>query len=194
MRNKPEYIIIFQKIKDYIFNLKFKSLNLNFSKQLVLLWSILWIISLFMSWVINNDKWHSWNSFNSISWNIWYILIIIILIVVFTILSINYKEKIELYSNISIKNYTIVIFSWILIIIFGIISLSFINWFDIFFKNITYWNWVILSMTAWIIILIWWFIIRKEYKSNNVAVILDEMSKVRNEKKQAEKDNMKLPF
>ncbi len=179
-------------IKCFLKNLKFKSINLTFSKQLVLSWSLIWFISLFLPWIQDNKNWDVWNSFNSISWNIGYLLIILLFFTLFVSLSTNYKEKLKLYSDLSIKNHFIVITVWAFIISFSVILLSFANWLSLFFENISYWKWVILLMTSWIIILIWWFIIKKEYYSEDSEIILNKFNKDR-EKNKIE-DNMKLPF
>ena len=111
---------------------------------------------------------------------------------IFVTISNNYKEKIKLYSDLSIKNHFIIITSWLFILSFSIISLSFISWLNTFSWDMRYWNWIILCMTSSIIILIWWFLTRKEYYSNSSEIILDKLNNDR--KKIKEKNNMKLPF
>lgn len=186
-KNKLKY-----EITEFINNLNFKSNNLTFSKQITILWCVLWYISLFMPWIIDNNLWKNWNSFYSLSWNIWYLLIIILTLPIFVIFSTNYKEKIKLYSDLSLKNHFIIITSGFFVLSFSIIILSFANGLQTFFENTTYWKWVILSMTWWIIILLWWLIIRKEYHNNSSEIILNKLNQDREETK--EKDNMKLPF
>lgn len=180
------------ELKAIIDKFNFKRVNLSLSRQLVLLWTIIWYISLFLPWIVDNKIWEVWNSFYSISWNIWYLLIIILFLPIFVIFSTNYKEKIKLYSDLSLKNHFIIITSWFFVISFSIITLSFINGLHTFFENTSYWKWVILCMTGWIIMLIWWFLIRKEYYNNNSEIILNRLNQNREEAK--EKDNMKLPF
>jgi len=185
-----------RKIKNRFINIidlfKFKSLNLTLPKKIILVWAILNIISLFLPWVVDTKKNIPWNSFNSISWNIWYLLFIIIFIALFIIFSTNYKEKLKLYSNISFKNHFIIINTWIFILSFSIISLSFINWLQTYFESITYGQWTILSMTSWIVILIWGLLLRKEYKKENSEIIFDKINS-QNEVI-PNKNNMKLPF
>jgi len=192
LRNKKIKNNFLNELKIISKNFKFKGLNLSFSKQLVLLWTILWFISLFMPWINNWNNSESWNAFNSLTWNIWYLLIFVFILPIFVILSTNYKEKIKLYSDLSIKNHFTIIASAIFIISFSIITLSFINGFNTFVDNTYYWNGIILSMTSWIIILIWWLLIRKEYYTNSSEIILDKLNQDREKAK--EKDNMKLPF
>jgi hypothetical protein len=186
-KNKKQYII-----KHFIENFKFKSLNLSFSNQLIILWSILWFISLFLPWIKDTDKWITWNAFYSLTWNIGFLLIIILTIPIFVTLSTNYKEKIKLYSDLSLKNHFMIMTSWFFVISFSIITLSFVNGLHTFLENTYYWNWVILCMTSWFIILIWWLIVRKEYYSNSSEIILNKLNQ--NREKTREKDNMKLPF
>ena len=191
-RNKNKQKIIKFDIKCLISNFKFKSINLTLSKQIVLLWVIIWYISLFIPWIKDVNQWINWNAFYSLTWNIGFLLLIILSLPIFVILSTSYKEKIKLYSDLSLKNHFIIITSWIFVISFSIITLSFINWLHTFFENIFYWKGVILSMTAWFIILIWWIIIRKEYYTDSSEIILDKLNQNRKATKQ--EDNMKLPF
>jgi len=181
-----------KKINLILNNLKFKFENLSIPYQVTILWSIIWIVSLFVPWIIDEDKAKVWNSFNSISWNIGFLLIIIFILPVFLTLSNSYKEKIKLYSDLNFKNHFIIINSGLVSISFSIISLSFVIWLSTIGQNIKYWNWPILSMTAWILILIWWLYIRKEFKMTNSEIILEKLSQDREKVK--EKNNMKLPF
>ena len=192
IKNRSTKNINLNKLKSFINNFKFKSINLTFSKQLVLLWCIIWFTSLFLPWIIDIDKSTYKNSFNSLSWNIWFLLIIIFFITIFISLSTNYKEKLKLYSDLSFKNHFIIITSWIFIICLSIITLSFINWLHTLFENKIYWNWIILCMTSWIIILSWWLMIRNEFNSESSEIILNKFNENRDKIK--EKDNMKLPF
>ena len=192
MRNKNKQNNFKDDIKCFLSKIKFKSINLTFSKQIVLIWVIIWYISLFIPWIKDINEWIFWNSFYSLSWNIGFLLMIILSLPIFVILSTSYKEKIKLYSDLSLKNHFIIITSWVFIISFSIITLSFINWLHTFFENIFYWNWVILSMTSWFIILIWWIMIRKEYYADSSEIILDKLNQNRKITKQ--EDNMKLPF
>lgn len=180
------------QFNNLINNIKFKSTNLTISKKIILLWVIISFISLFLPWVKDVEKLISWNSFYSLSWNIGYLLILILIMPIFIIFSTNYKEKIKLYSDLSVKNHFIVITTWFIVVSFSIISLSFINWLHTFFENIFYWNWVILCMTWWFILLFWWFILRKEYYSDSSEIILNKLTQ--NREKLKEEDNMKLPF
>lgn len=181
-----------KEIKNLIKNLKLKYINLSLSQQITVFWSVLWIISLFFPWIINNWNSIKWNSFNSITWNIWYLLLFVFLLSILVIISNNYKEKIKLYSDLNFKTHFIIINSWLITIAFSIISLSFAIWLWTIWQDIINWNWPILSMTSGVIILIGWLMIRKEYKKNNSEIILEKLSQDREKNK--EKNNMTLPF
>lgn len=191
-RNRHTKNKLISEITNFINNLNFKSLNLTFSKQMTILWCILWYISLFIPWIVDKEKLTSYNSFNSLSWNIWFLLMIILMLPILVIFSTNYKEKLKLYSDLSVKNHFIIITSGFFVLSFSIIILSFANGLQTYAESATYWKWVILSMTGWLIILVWWFIIRKEYNNNSSEIILNKLNQEREEAK--EKDNMKLPF
>jgi len=180
------------EFKCFIKNIKFKSINLTLSKQIIILWIFLWFISLYFPWINDVEQLTSWNSFYSLTWNIWFLLSFVLILPILIIFSTNYKEKIKLYSDLSIKNHFIVITSGFMVISFSIISLSFINWLHTFFENIFYWKWVILCMTSGFIILVWWLLLRKEYYSDSSEIILNRLSN--NREKNKEEDNMKLPF
>lgn len=176
----------------FIKNIKFKYINLPVKNQIVVFWSLLWIISLFIPWVIDKDNNMTWNSFNTISWNIWFILLIIFIIPILLTLSNSYRDKLKLYTDLNFKNHFIIINSWLISISFSIISLSFAIWLSTLGQNIIYWNWPILSMTSGLLILIAWLLIRKEFKKTNSEIILEQLSQ--NREKIKEKNNMELPF
>lgn len=183
---------LLQSLTNFINNVNFKSLNLSPPKQITLISCIIWYVSLFMDWIVNTDSKINLNSFHSLTWNIWFLLIIIFTLPIFVIFSTNYKEKIKLYSDLSLKNHFIIITSWFFILSFSVISLSFVKWLSMISDNYNFWSWVILSMTVWFFILFWWFFIRKEYYENSSEIILNRFNQNKDEAK--EKDNMKLPF
>lgn len=190
MKNRNKKYI--KQIKNIYKNIKFKSMNLSIPKQIVMIWSLLGIISMFFPWIVDNKENMEWNSLNSLSWNIWYILFIIYILPLLMVLSNTYKEKIKLYSDLNFRTHFIIINSWLISLSFSLIIISFATWLSTISEWITYWNWTTLSMTAWILILIWWLLIRKEFKKNNSEIILEKLSYERELSK--EKNNMKLPF
>lgn len=187
-KNKDIKKLVLNNLK----NIKFKYLNLPVKNQIVVFWSLLWIISLFIPWVIDKDNNITWSSFNTISWNIWYLLLIIFIIPILLTLSNSYRDKLKLYTDLNFKNHFIIINSWLITISFSIIALSFAIWLSTLWQNIVYWNWPILSMTAWLLILIAWLLIRKDFKKTNSEIILEQLSQ--NREKIKEKNNMELPF
>ena len=132
-----------------------------------------------------------WNSFNSIAWNIWYFIFLLLIVALFILFSTTNKEKLKLYTNLSIKtHYYLLTISWI-IISFCIISLNFINWLTILSQNLKNWDWIIYCFISWIIILIWWLIIRNNFYKNSSESIeyYNFYTNITKKKK-----NMKLPF
>jgi len=172
--------------------LKFKSLNLSFSGKVSLFWSCVLLFSLFQPWITNLENGKTWNSFTSLSWNIWFILILLFVLLIFFILSTSNKEKIKLHSNISFKNYYIIIMIAIFIILAWLISLSFINWLQFFFQDIIYGHGIILCISSWIIILFWGYLNLKENKEFKLETFINEDWET--ETKTIAKNNMKLPF
>lgn len=181
-----------QKIIKILSIFWFKSLILSIPWKIVLLSSITLFVSLFLPWVIYAEKKITWNSFEAISWNIWYPLIIIVLILIFNIFSSFNKDKIKLHSNLTFKNHFLIILIWFFIITSSIITINFINWLDTFVDNVTYWKWVIITLTAWFFITLWWILMKKEHEKSNIWVFYSniESSYIKTE----EKNNTKLPF
>lgn len=181
---------MFKKILE---QMKFKYLDLWIPKQLILLWSFIWIASLFFPWITLTKKdINDFNSFNAIAWNIWYILIILFLIQIFLILSKNYKENLKLYSEVDLKNHFIIIFSGIFVIIINIIYINFTIWLLNIWPDVKYWQWPIFSIIWGLLLLIWWVLDRNKFKKSNSEIILEHLDQ--NRQKNKEKDNMKLPF
>ncbi len=186
-------INIKKQLKKIQNKVKVKYLSLSIAKQITLIWTIIWLISLFLPWIVVSEKNTSvWNSFNAISWNIGYILIVVFFIIFFLVLSNSYKEKLKLYSQIDFKNHFIVIFLWLLAIILSVVILSFAVWLSIIWQYISYWNGPIFCIVSGILIFVWWIFIRLDNKKNNSEIILEEMSK--NREKKNKKENMELPF
>lgn len=171
--------------------IKFTSINLNFSSKLIIIWSIISLISLFLPWVEKNQD-LTWNSFNSIWWNIGYLMIMVLIFVIFIITSINFRERIKLASNINFRNHILILYVWILIIIIWIIYISFINWLTTIFDSVEVWNWIILYILWWIVIIIWWIFKRKEFKKREFESFINETNDKENTI--TDESNMKLPF
>jgi len=187
-----------RNIKKILINIwkffKTKKIILDFSSQITIIWFIIIICSIFLPWLYTYiwDKWTSWNAFSNIWWNIWYLIFLPIIFLLFMILSSNTKERLKLASNINVKNHVIIIFFGIHCILTSVIYISFIKWLNIFFKNIKFWNWIILFLLWWIVILIWWLINRKSYYKNDYYSYINEDNQ--NSKNINDESNMKLPF
>jgi hypothetical protein len=69
---------------------------------------------------------------------------------------------------------------------------SFVNGLSTLWENIVHWNWLILSMVIWILLIIFWIIIRNNYKKTSWEIILEQLNQ--NREKAKKKDNMKLPI
>lgn len=190
MRNRKN------KLKDSILRflkeINFKVLNLNIPRWITVIWAFVGIISLFMAWIVDKEKAMVWNSFYPISGNVGYIIFILLFIIILLTFWGNYKEKMKLYSDIDLKNYVFILFTWIFMVLVGIVCASFSVWLEMFWKEIRYWQGLILSIVSAILIIIWWYLTRKEFYKNSSEIILEKLSQERNKEK--EKQNISLPF
>lgn len=170
----------------------FKSINLSFSSKISIIWAIVSFISLCFPWIIDEEKWFSWNSFHSIWWNIGFWMTPILFLIMLIILSYRIKEKINFIFKVKIKNYSLILFTWVLIILIGFIYTSFINWLSIFFENIHIWNGVILYIVSWIMLFLWWYLEKKQYYKENLESFMNQSEEYQTQINY--KKNMKLPF
>jgi hypothetical protein len=172
---------------------QFKSINLSFSSKITVTWSIVSIVSLFIPWIIDaNQTDATWNAFNPIAWNIGFWMILLLMFIIFIVISNTIKEKIKLALDIRVKNYIIIIITWVFILVNSVIYISFVNWLALFLDNIVVGNGVILYMVSWIMIIIWGILERKEYRKRDNESFINEESSMKNIS--WDKDNMKLPF
>ncbi|ATU05745.1 hypothetical protein BKN14_04910 [Candidatus Gracilibacteria bacterium HOT-871] len=181
-------------VKNVFSNFKFEILNLNLSRSLTVIGAIIGIVSLFMDWItdsVNGEK-TSWNSFNAITGNSGYIIIILLILIIALTFGSNYKEKMKLYSEIDVKNYTFILFTGILMIVISIICTSFSVGLEIFSKEVKYGNGLILCTVSAILIIIGGYITRKEFYKNSSEIILEKLSQER--RKEKKKSNLSLPF
>lgn len=177
----------------FFFNiLRFKTQNFWNTKKIFFVWLIVSFISLFLDWIISEkNQLLTSNAFNDITWLNAVLIIINILILIFILLSTNKKEKLKLSSNLYFKDHMIIAVSSSIIFVLSISSLYSIIWLKTFFSDISYGNWVILSISSSIIILISGLSMRNEDKKNKTIYLndyeIDKSSKISD-------DNMKLPF
>lgn len=99
----------------------------------------------------------------------------------------------KLYSEIDIKNYLVILFSGLFIILSWIVCINFSIWLETFgWKEVKYWSWVILAITSAIFIIVWWYLVRKDFYKNSSEIILEKLNRERNKEKA--KENISLPF
>lgn len=177
-----------------IFNvLKFSNFNLDFQSKIIIVWSISTLISLFLPWWTKIGENISWNSFSLMWWNIWFISLLLIFIIIFVMTTNDIKEKINLASNLSFKKYLVAILWWLFMILIWIIYISLIFWLTTFFENIEIWNWIILYISSWILIFIWWILKRSNFIKKEYESFINEPT-YNNEDVKNSDSNMKLPF
>lgn len=180
---------------NFLKNMNLQIFNLNLSRWITVIWASVWIFSLFLPWIsiVDQNKSILNNSFNATSWNIWYIIILMLFSIIFLIFWWNYKEKMKLYSEIDIKNYLVILFSGIFIILSWIVCINFSIWLETFgWKEVKHWSWVILAITSAIFLMVWWYLVRKDFYKNSSEIILEKLNRERNKEKA--KENISLPF
>lgn len=179
--------------------IKLKWLNLSTSRKIILAWILVWFISLFLNWsdstsvTSNNIE----NSFSDLVWRTWITLIIIQALILFLTFSKKNKDKIKISTDLHIKDFTLVIIAWIFTIIVSINALNFINWLQRFSSDIILWTWIISEICAWIIVTVWWILLRSEFYKNRNQVYINESEEEIIDDGTIEKvdeNNMSLPF
>jgi len=172
-------------------NIKFKIESFSFAKIIILVWVLLWYISLFMKWINSENKIFISNIFNNITYVSSIILIILLSIILFLLFSINKKEKIKKSTSIVFRDYIIIIFISIIIFILAINNLWVIIWLQTFSSEVYYWNWIITMITSAIFIFTWWFLLKNEHYSWD-NIYLNDSKEQKSEN--SEINNTKLPF
>lgn len=174
---------------------KLKWLNLSTSKKIVLAWTLVGFFSLFMNWIDSTspNSINVWNSFSDLAGRTWVTLLILQIFIVFLIFSKKNKEKLKLSIDSHIKDFSLIIISWIFTIVVSINALNFAYWLHTFAYDLIYWAWIISEICAWIMITAWWIWLRKEFYNNLNKVYVNESED--DEKEKIEDDNnMSLPF
>lgn len=178
------------KIKKVLSFFNFKFISFDNSSRIILIWTLLWIISLFLPWwEINNDM--IVHSFDRLMWNVWLFILFFNLLIVFILMSNNLKEQIRISIQLRIKDKYILLFSSILVTILTFVSLQFLWWIITIYESVNFLNWIKLSILSWLITFIWCFMYYKKDEKLFTSVYttdLDEESSFSKEK------NMKLPF
>jgi hypothetical protein len=70
--------------------------------------------------------------------------------------------------------------------------LSFIQGLQTYWEDILYGQWIILSLTSWILLITWWYYMRKDFYNKSSEIILNKVHT--SNEVIPEKNNMKLPF
>ena len=190
-----------RKLKRALINIvrfiKFESLNISLSYKFVLVWVIIWIISLFMNWVESSSFEITWNAFNSLLWITGYIIFSFLLITLFFIFNKNKQEKVKTILNLIIKDWNLIIFLFLFCLVLTINSIFYINWLNTFKQSIIIWQWIIFWIIWDVFWLIGWYLILKE-KTKTWIIIDDSVEQnpdiysINNWV--VDKNNMKLPF
>ncbi len=172
---------------------RFKTTNLDVFLQLVVIWLILSIISLFLPWIESTQipKEDSFNAFSYLTWMIWYFLIFLDIFLLFIVLSNKRKENFKLNTRLFFRDNSVIVLVWILIFIFSLNSFFVMKWLA-FFWNYAPWKWLIFSFVSSIIIIFSWIMENKKIKWENYSLVTNNSSD-KNENLENDR-NMKLPF
>ena len=190
-----------RKLKRTLINIvrfiKFESLNISLSYKFVLVWVIIWIISLFMNWVESSSIEVTWNAFNSLLWITGYIIFSFLLITLFFIFNKNKQEKVKTILNLIIKDWNLIIFLFLFCLVLTINSIFYINWLNTFKQSIIIWQWIIFWIIWDVFWLIGWYLILKE--KTKTGIIIDDSVEQNPDIYSinnwvVDKNNMKLPF
>jgi len=170
-------------------NIRFRIESFNLAKIVILSWVILWIMSLFLIHIKSNNKDITLNIFNSITKFSAYFAICIYFIILFLLFSFNKKEKIKKVSLLTFRDYSIILFLSINLLLLALNNIFVINWLKIFYSEVYLWKWAILFLLSSFIIWLGSILLKKEYYNQNI-VINDSTWNT----EEAIKNNTKLPF
>jgi len=178
------------KIKKLLNFFNFKFISFDNSSKIILFWTILWIISLFLPWgELNWDL--TLYSYDKIMWRVWIFIFFINIIMIFILMSNNIKEQIRVSIQLRIKDKYILLFSSILVLILSITWYQYFWWISWFYNDYLYLDWIKLSIISWIISFIWSFMY---YKKDEELFISINNSDIDNNWIFKKDKNMKLPF
>lgn len=174
---------------------KLKGLNLSTSKKIVLAWIIVWFISLFLNWTdsTSTTSLNIKNSFSDLVWRTWVTLLILQMFITFLIFSRKNKEKLKMSIDSHIKDFSLVIISWVFTIIVSINALNFVSGLQSFSSDVIYWAWIISEICAWIMITAGWILLRREFYKNLNKVYINESEDEESDRIEDD-NNMSLPF
>ena len=178
-------------IKNIANNIRFKIESFSFAKIIILMWVLMAYFSLFMKWINSGNKDISSNAFNDITSISAYILIFLLFIILFLLFSFNKKEKIKKTTNIIFRDYIIIIFISIIILLLAINNLWVLLWLKMFSAEIDYWAWIIILIISQIFTFIWAVLLKNEHYCPNNICLNDSREGI---SENSIKNNTKLPF
>ena len=176
-------------LNSFLNTIKFKIEAFSFSKIVILVWVVIWYISLFMNHISWDDLYS--NIFNKITFTSAIIIIIVLTVILFLLFSYNKKEKIKKSANVIFRDYIIIIFLSLILFTLEINNLWIILWLKTFNTNLTYWNWVVMLIVSSIFLFIWAILLKNEYHVWKNIYMNDSPEQKLEE---IEKNNTKLPF
>lgn len=202
-RNK-KILRLIQKKLTYIYEkIYFKTSHITPGGKVTLVGIILCFISLFMPWISTlgnlstNTTSNFWtaSSFSGLIWNVGFFILFALIVVSFWVFSIEKKEKLHFLSLMRFNDRVSALIGSIFIFIMSLHSFLLISWLQYFSMNILYGQWIILCITWSIIIWIWAYIMKNEYRKNIKGSYISELRPwAHSEQQEEEKNNMKLPF
>ena len=139
-------------INKFISLIKFDALNLSHSNKTILVWTILWIISLFLTWFANWDNSISWTWFHKLLWRGWFFMLIWYFKIIFILFSKKSKDFLKKIIKLNIQDQVILSFLAIFIFAFSLNSFVLINNFTFFQSQINFQQWIIFNL-VWNILL-----------------------------------------
>lgn len=187
--------------------LSFNFLNLTSSQKITffgIFTAFLWLFTNWFSYEYN--KVITNNAFSVNSWYVGYFITIVLAFVAFIVLSNANKEKLKSKAHVIFYDYTIIIFSWIIVMLLSMIIFNTITWMSKFAQNIVIWKWIILELIWWVFLFVWWVLNYKEKKQEvlsrtyienskfEVEKDLDEYKQILNPGQKGSDWNMKLPI
>ncbi len=173
-------------------SIKFKGIHLSVEARIVLFWIFISWVSLLLKWVDSTEWVISGGAFSALSWSCWYILTILMIISSIIILSYSKKEKFKMSIDFHFQDHNIILTSWIIIILFSITTLRYINGLQSLSSGIIYWKWPIIAIIWGILIFTWGILMKKRKMEKSWGIYISEISD--SDEEITGENNMKLPF
>lgn len=195
-RNSSKNRRLKRSIINIIRFIRFESINLPLSYKFVVIWIIMWFISLFLSWVNSTslDIW--WTAFSQVLWLTGYIIWFFLIINLIFVFNKNTPEKLKSIINLIVKDWNLIIFIFLFNLILTTNTVFFVDGLNTFKEWITIWQGVIFEVIANVFWMIWWYLILIEKTKTAMFIAkdleLDENGLPHNQP--TDKNNMKLPF